>query len=161
MSENGEIQIEEVPQYTTGRKQWDTDKNIVYEVKFSQVHVNSSPRIMESDDRMMPVFPHEARMRNLTYATELYADVKFSKKELEDYFYDCPETGQRKRRVKKVIFEQDDARVYIGKVPVMLRSDFCQLKNLNEHERVKNGKDCRYDQGGYFIINGSEKVIVA
>ena len=105
VTENGEIQIEEVPQYTTGKKQWDTDKNIVYEVKFSQVHVNSSPRIMESDDRMMPVFPHEARMRNLTYATELYADVKFSKKELEDYFYDCPETGQRKRRVKRVIFE--------------------------------------------------------
>jgi DNA-directed RNA polymerase II subunit RPB2 len=43
----------------------------------------------------------------------------------------------------------------------MLRSEFCQLRNLNEHERVKNGKDCRYDQGGYFIINGSEKVIVA
>ena len=35
---------------------------------------------MESDDRMCPVFPHEARMRNLTYATELYADVKFSKR---------------------------------------------------------------------------------
>lgn len=161
VTENGEIQIEEVPQYTTGKKQWDTDKNIVFEVKFSQVHVNSCPRIMESDDRMMPVFPHEARMRNLTYATELYADVKFSKKELDDYYYDCPETGQRKRKVKKVLSEQEDARVYIGKVPVMLRSDFCQLKSLNEHERVKNGKDCRFDQGGYFIINGSEKVIVA
>lgn len=110
---------------------------------------------------MMPIFPHEARMRNLTYSTEIYADVKFSKKELEDYFYDCPQTGQRKRKVKNVIFEEEEKRVFIGKVPVMLRSDFCQLKSLNEHERVKNGKDCRYDQGGYFIINGSEKVIVA
>ena len=43
----------------------------------------------------------------------------------------------------------------------MLRSKFCQLKKLNEHQRVKNGKDCSFDQGGYFIINGSEKVIVA
>lgn len=63
--------------------------------------------------------------------------------------------------MKNVIFEEEEKRVYLGKIPVMLRSDFCQLKSLNEHERVKNGKDCRYDQGGYFIINGSEKVIVA
>jgi len=125
------------------------------------VHVNQAPRITEVDDRMMPMFPHEARMRNLTYSTEIYADVQFSKKELDDYFYDCPKTGQRKRKVKQVLFEEEERRVYLGKVPVMLRSEFCQLRNLNEHERVKNGKDCRYDQGGYFIINGSEKVIVA
>ena len=37
VTENGEIQIEEVPQYTTGKKQWDSDKNMVYEVKFSQL----------------------------------------------------------------------------------------------------------------------------
>lgn len=120
-----------------------------------------APRIMESDDRMMPIFPHEARMRNLTYSTELYADVNFSKKELDDYYFDCPTTGQRKRKVKNTISNSEHKRIFIGKVPVMLRSDFCQLKNLNEQERVKSGKDCRYDQGGYFIINGSEKVIVA
>jgi DNA-directed RNA polymerase II subunit RPB2 len=49
----------------------------------------------------------------------------------------------------------------IGKIPVMLRSQFCQLHNLNQYDRVHSGKDCQYDQGGYFIINGSEKVIVA
>lgn len=59
-------------------------------MKFTQVHVNHAPRIIEVDERMLPVFPHEARMRNLTYSTEIYADVKFSKKELDDYFYDCP-----------------------------------------------------------------------
>ena len=52
-------------------------------------------------------------------------------------------------------------KVFLGKVPVMLRSKFCQLKKLNEFQRVRDAKDCSYDQGGYFIINGSEKVIVA
>jgi DNA-directed RNA polymerase II subunit RPB2 len=108
ISENGEIQIEEVPQFTTAKKQWDANQSIVYEVKFTQVHVNAAPRIVEVDDRMMPMFPHEARMRNLTYSTEIYADVKFSKKELEDYFYDCPQTGQRKRKVKRIISEIDE-----------------------------------------------------
>lgn len=110
---------------------------------------------------MVPVFPHHARMRNLTYSTEVYADVSYSKKVLDDFFIDDPKTGQRKRKVKETIFADKASRVFIGKVPVMLRSSFCQLRNLNEHERVKNGKDCRFDQGGYFIINGSEKVIVA
>jgi DNA-directed RNA polymerase II subunit RPB2 len=58
----------------------------VYEVKFEQVHVNQSPRITEEDDRYMPVFPHEARMRNLTYSTELYVDIRFSKKELDNFY---------------------------------------------------------------------------
>jgi DNA-directed RNA polymerase II subunit RPB2 len=119
------------------------------------------PRHTEEDDATLPMFPHDARLRNLTYNTEMYVDIKFSKKELDDYFYDCPVTGQRKRKVKNQLTNEEEKRVFLGKVPVMLRSDFCQLKNLNEHERVKNGKDCRYDQGGYFIINGSEKVIVA
>lgn len=100
-------------------------------------------------------------MRNLTYSTELYADVGFQKKELGDMFELDERTGQRKPVVKQVLAVYDTARVFIGSVPVMLRSDFCQLKNMNELERVRDGKDCGFDQGGYFIINGSEKVIVA
>jgi len=94
---------------------------------------------------MAPVFPHHARMRNLTYSTEVYADVTYSKKVLDDFFIDDPKTGQRKRKEKEILTQHTAQRVFIGKVPVMLRSEFCQLKSLNEHERVKNGKDCRFD----------------
>jgi DNA-directed RNA polymerase II subunit RPB2 len=74
---------------------------------------------------MAPVFPHHARMRNITYSTEVYADVNYSKKILDDFFVDDPKTGQRKRKVKEIVFEQSAKRVFIGKVPVMLRSEFC------------------------------------
>lgn len=63
--------------------------------------------------------------------------------------------------MKQILKEFQKKRVELGRVPVMLRSKFCQLKKLNELQRIKNGKDCSFDQGGYFIINGSEKVIVA
>ena len=100
----------------------------------------------------------------MTYSTEVYVDLKLIRKELaEGYeFIDLPNGGQRKRRkVKRIIEEYPKSRVLIGKIPIMLRSTFCMLNQLNEIERVKNAKDCAYDQGGYFIINGGEKVIVA
>ena len=61
----------------------DTDKLIVWEVKFGQASVSSSPHITEEDDKHGAVFPHEARMRNLTYATELFVDIVLTKKELD------------------------------------------------------------------------------
>lgn len=123
--------------------------------------MSPTPRITEEDDKHGSVFPHEARMRNLTYATEVYVDIQLSKKELDRHEYVVDPSGQRKRLVKQPIYEYENARVMIGKIPVMLRSQFCQLHLLNQYDRVRSGKDCQYDQGGYFIINGSEKVIVA
>ena len=43
----------------------------------------------------------------------------------------------------------------------MIRSKFCHLSALSKHQIVNDAKECRYDQGGYFIINGNEKVLVA
>src|ERR1700742_3739087 len=42
----------------------------------------------------------------------------------------------------------------------MLRSGFCILNNLSDSE-LYDLNECPYDQGGYFIINGSEKVLIA
>ncbi len=51
-------------------------------------------------------------------------------------------------------------KVFIGKVPIMLRSEFCILWNLADKDLTDLG-ECPYDQGGYFVINGSEKVLIA
>lgn len=50
--------------------------------------------------------------------------------------------------------------IFIGKVPIMLKSKFCTLYNLSEEELYQI-RECPFDMGGYFIINGSEKVLIA
>lgn len=42
----------------------------------------------------------------------------------------------------------------------MLRSSYCTLFQNSEKDLTELG-ECPYDQGGYFIINGSEKVLIA
>lgn len=49
---------------------------------------------------------------------------------------------------------------FLPQVPIMLRSSFCILNSLPDSE-LYDLNECPYDQGGYFIINGSEKVLIA
>ena len=52
------------------------------------------------------------------------------------------------------------SKVYLGKFPIMLQSDFCILSGLPKDVRHTAG-ECRNDPGGYFIIDGKEKTVVA
>jgi len=93
------------------------------------------------------LFPNEARLRNLTYSSGIYADilirVEFAK----------PTEGQP--TVKEVLLP----KFPLLEIPVMLHSKGCLLFNKPE-EFLRSVGECPYDQGGYFIINGSEKVLV-
>ena len=51
-------------------------------------------------------------------------------------------------------------KAFIGKLPVMLRSELCHLRSQTD-EALFGLNECPYDQGGYFVINGSEKVLIA
>jgi len=94
--------------------------------------VSEHPRHLEIDDNYTSVFPHEARLRNLTYHTEIFADITLAKKEMDDVYEENPITHEREKKVKQVLKEIVKEKVAIGKIPVMLRSKFCHLKKLNE-----------------------------
>lgn len=61
---------------------------------------------------------------------------------------------------ERKVGEDQTNDVYICKIPVMVRSSFCALNSVDDNEKTEM-KECLYDQGGYFIINGGEKVLVA
>jgi len=113
-----------------------------YVIKFEQIYL-SRPTHWEKDGAPSPMMPNVARLRNLTYSAPLYVDiVKTCYKENED--------------PTETMFQ----KAFIGKIPIMLRSTYCLLSGLTDRDLTELN-ECPLDPGGYFIINGSEKVLIA
>ncbi|KAK9092542.1 hypothetical protein Syun_027453 [Stephania yunnanensis] len=119
----------------------------IYKISFGQIYL-SKPMMTESDGETATLFPKAARLRNLTYSAPLYVDVT---KQVMKKGHDGEEVTENPETIPKV---------FIGKVPIMLRSSYCTLYQNSEKDLTELG-ECPYDQGGYFIINGSEKVLIA
>lgn len=113
-----------------------------YLLKFEQIYL-SKPTHWEKDGAPSPMMPNEARLRNLTYSAPLYVDIT---KTVIKHNEDPIETQHQK--------------TFIGKIPIMLRSTYCLLSNLTDRDLTELN-ECPLDPGGYFIINGSEKVLIA
>jgi DNA-directed RNA polymerase II subunit RPB2 len=110
--------------------------------------VISKPTINEKDGSTKVMMPNDARLRNLTYSATLYVDVNVTGKT-----YDA-DLGEYVSESKKI------TGVSLGKIPIMVRSAYCMLSQ--PCSRVANSTDeCRNDYGGYFIVNGNEKVIIS
>ncbi len=106
-------------------------------VKLGRIRLGS-PKAYEAAEGQIDLWPNEARLRGLSYTAPLYLEMSLV------------EQGK----------EKPPEEVYIGEFPVMVRSEACRLYGLSEEELIKRGED-PLDPGGYFIINGSERVIVA
>lgn len=109
-----------------------------------------NPRYLEPDLYLQSknlVRPEDARERNLTYSSTLYADVK-QIREIVNL-----DTG----KVEATHIIEEDEKVPIARIPVMVGSKICSSRNSLVFD---NNKECKYDLGGYFIVNGNEKVII-
>ncbi|GAX22919.1 DNA-directed RNA polymerase II subunit RPB2 [Fistulifera solaris] len=131
------------------------DTKLVFEIHFGQVYL-SKPTTVEKDGKVTYMFPHEARLRNLTYAAPLYVDVDLNQ-------YHVPRevnVNDPSEDMGEPVSTEHAKKEFLGYVPIMLRCLFCVLSDKDDAELSELG-ECIYDQGGYFVINGSEKVIIA
>ncbi len=107
-----------------------------YKIQLGKVKLQQ-PRMMELDGSITHITPAEARLRNVSYSAPIMmeASVIEDGKILESRF------------------------VHVGDVPVMAKSNACILNNFSTQKLIDSQEDPS-DPGGYFIINGSERVIV-
>ena len=103
--------------------------------------------VIYDDDREHYMFPNEARLRNMNYGMTIHFDLEID-------FFIKDDSG-------KIIESTETINsIFLGRFPVMLQSDLCILNGLNRDVRYNMG-ECVNDYGGYFIIDGKEKVIIS
>lgn len=109
--------------------------------------VLAKPTITERDGAVKVMTPADARSRGLTYAGALMGDLSVTCKTFDEQ--------ARTYTVETRRFN----RVTLGRLPIMVRSRYCVLSMLDPAQRRTH--ECPHDLGGYFIVNGTEKVVIS
>lgn len=108
-----------------------------FKIKFDKIWVEK-PQITEADGSKRAIYPIEARLRKLTYSAPCFIEVS--------------------AHINGI--QRESFTTQIGNIPIMLKSKHCHLNKLSREELIQKGEDPD-DPGGYFIINGTEKVLIA
>ena len=106
-------------------------KLLLWKVEFG------APILREADNSEREITPMEAMIRNLNYTCALYVNV-------------VPVVNG---------VHQEPTKIKLCDFPIMVKSVLDPTRNLSKEELINIGED-PYDPGGYFIINGTEKIIV-
>lgn len=119
-----------------------------------EIHINFinfkmyPPQIYENNGATKTMFPHDAKLRNFTYASAMVVDIQIQ-------YIICNTTSMDTPRIITKILP----KINIGKMPIMLKSSICVLTQSNYLDPRMIG-ECPMDCGGYFIIKGSEKIVL-
>ena len=113
----------------------ETINNEDFEITLGKIEVGT-PEMIEADGSSSKIMPSEARLRNLTYSAPITMEITVRKDD-----------------------QVDSEIVNIGKIPVMVKSNYCNTHGMSKEELIENYND-PLDTGGYFVINGNERVMV-
>ncbi|NHX35335.1 MULTISPECIES: DNA-directed RNA polymerase subunit B'' [Halolamina] len=101
-----------------------------------------TPRVREADGSEELLYPQEARLRNITYAAPVFMEMSIVRGGEDE-----PEE----------VVDQTETKV--GRMPIMVGSNKCNIDGFSDDELIDIGED-PVDPGGYFIVNGSERVLM-
>ncbi|EPY35525.1 DNA-directed RNA polymerase III subunit RPC2 [Strigomonas culicis] len=107
-------------------------------IRYTNIRVKSPQDIVGHGQVRRLITPHECRIRDLTYRGDMLVDVEYTSRDKNRRV--CVEKG-----------------IKIGTIPIMLKSQSCNLFNKTKEELVAM-RECPLDPGGYFVIKGVEKV---
>ena len=137
-----------VEQYNPIKLNYNFDEESCKYLHTVQIYISNitllEPTINENNGCTQIMTPYMARLRNFSYSSPMSIDftIKTSITQLN---------GETQTQIKKI------TDIPIGKMPIMLQSRLCVL-----FKKISNSlKECKYDKGGYFIINGNEKVLIS
>lgn len=109
-------------------------------IYFQNVYMDK-PFIYDSKRNKQVLYPSEARKRDLSYETVVTCDIELI---LLD------------KNTQTIVNSQTFNKVELFKLPVMLNSCLCNLKTTSDLMDEEE-----YNGGGYFVIKGKERVIIA
>ena len=113
----------------------ETINNEDFEITLGKIEVGR-PHIIEADGSTSLITPSDARLRNLTYSAPIKMELTVKKDD-----------------------QIDSEIVEIGRIPIMVKSKVCNTYGMTQEKLIENYND-PMDTGGYFIINGNERVMV-
>ncbi|KAF7297157.1 DNA-directed RNA polymerase subunit beta [Mycena indigotica] len=104
-------------------------------LKYTDINVGMPDR-NDGSSVERKVTPHECRLRDITYSAPISVTIHYT-------------------RGKNIV----QRTVNIGRLPIMLRSSKCYLTGRT-HAELARMTECPLDPGGYFVVKGTEKVIL-
>jgi DNA-directed RNA polymerase II subunit RPB2 len=116
-----------------------------------EVFIGTPTLALDQGKNIRVLYPNEARLRNLTYAVQIEATI------LVRITIQVPPTEDNREGLLKKEFVLE--KMPLCNFPLMLHSSYCILHKKSAALLTEMG-ECPQDQGGYFIVDGSEKVLV-